>query len=297
MFKKKKQTPKNRNTTSAAPPTAVFSYYANRSERSGERHPAANHQKPAKPSRIVFLPSIVAGLVVLACLVYATSLSANPKIQISSANGQELLRDSGFYQQAGSSLLKSSVLNLSKLTIDTTQLARQLEASNPELGRVTVIIPLMGRRPIIEVQPSRAALILNSSSSSFIVDEQGTALVRSQDATSSLRERLPKVMDESDLELKPGQKVLPVSSVIFISDLHAQLLAKNIESQSITLPPIPNELRLRLKDKSYYVKFDMLSDVRQQLGAFLAARDKLENDKITPVEYFDVRVNEKVFYK
>lgn len=298
MFKKKKPVENSRITVQAPPPTAVFSYYANRAERTGERRPLTAVQKTSgATSRLVYLPSIIALVVIIGCLVYATSLSMSPKIQINSSDGQQLLRDNAFYQEAGANLLKSSFLNRSKVTIDTAKLANQLETTYPELGEVAIVIPLMGRRPIIESSPAVPSLNLASTSGSFILDEQGRALVNTDDAISSLRDGLPNVIDESSLVFAIGNNVLPTASVNFISDLSRLLVSKQIEAQTITLPASPNELHLRAKGQTYYVKFDMQSDVRQQVGSFIAAKEKLETDKQSPSEYIDVRISEKVFYK
>lgn len=299
MFKKKKQQSNNRGSQARKPAT-VFSYYSTRQssnvQSSSQTRQPRNDQQ-TKQGIVTILPSLLAMFVIVACVLYATSLDSQPRIQINSSTNKQLLRDSNFYQKAGGKIIQSSIFNRSKLTIDTNGVAAELEGEYPELGKVSVIIPLVSRRPIIEVQPAQAMIRLTGSSGSFIVDEQGRVLVKGADATSRVRDSLPNVIDESGLKLELGKQVLPITVVDFINQLASQLNAKHITSQSLTLPAIANELHLRVEGTTYYVKFDLQGDPRQQAGAYLAAKEKFETDKTTPSEYLDVRVPEKVFYK
>lgn len=301
MFKRKKQNTTKRLTTQNNSAAPVFSYYANRTteprERQSPRSQKTTQVSAARTPWLTLLPSFIALGGILISIFYATSLSLSPKIQIDGTNKQQLLRSTGFYQQEAGRLMSSSLFNRSKLTIDTAKLASQLQEKYPELGHVSVIIPLLGRRPIIEVQPATAQLQLTTLSGSFIIDQQGRALIASKDVTSSLRDSLPNVIDESGLSVEVGKSVLPVANTTFMADLGFQLKAKQLHIQNLTLPALANELRLKLTDKPYFVKFDMQSDVRQQVGAFIATKEKLEAEGITPAEYIDVRLADKVFYR
>jgi hypothetical protein len=295
MFRKKKQTTPKRNT-SPPPAAVVFSYYASRSPGDAVRQPGQPRPNREPKHWWAALPTLIALVIICGSLSYATSLTPQPRVQINAAN-KALLRDSSFYQAAAGKILGKSLFNRSKLTINTDQVAKQIEASYPELGNVSVILPLLGRRPIIEIQPVEAAMRFTAQNGTFIVDNQGRVLIGQENVASSLKDELPNVIDKTNLDVSVGKSILPLATVGFIQDLTAQLKAKNLSIQSITLPAIANELHLKVSNDSYYVKFDIQGEGRQQIGAYLAAREKLLTTKDLPSEYMDVRIPERVFYK
>lgn len=298
MFKKNKKKPENRIKPEAESPAAVFSYYSSRAPLPSSRPKPDRTSSPDGHSRhwLALLPSILAGAAIVGSCLFATSLNTHAKVQINNINNsKQLLRDTAFYQKASQALLSRSIFNQSKLTIDTANVAKQLEAQYPELGNVTVIIPLVSRQPIIEVEPAQAILQLSGQGGSYIIDDQGRALAKANDARSSLRDSLPNVIDESSLEISIGKRVLPLNTIHFIGDLTSQLVAKQLVIQKMTLPAIAEELHVYVERQPYYIKFDIQGDAREQAGSYLAAKLKLDSDK--PTEYIDVRVPEKVFYK
>lgn len=128
-------------------------------------------------------------------------------------------------------------------------------------------------------------------------DENGRAIADAHDVESSIKDDLPVVQDESGLPIKRGQTALPKETVSFIETVAGQLEAKRIAVQTIVLPPIANELHIRLSGQPYFVKFDVRGEGRLQAGSLIAVKEKLEADKRTPKEYIDVRVPDKAFYK
>lgn len=282
------------------PPTEVFSYHARRTADTANirRSPGqAVSGTPRLRHWIKLLPSVLSVGAIIVSLFYATSLSTKPRFQVPNGTASPLLRDSAFYENATSTVLRRSILNYSKLTINTSKLAQELREQYPELGDVTVIIPLSGRRPVIEVKPAIPVLKLSGNGGLYIIDEQGRALLKASEARNNAATDVPYVIDQSGLELQQGRQVLPLSTISFIHNMTAQMHAKNIQIESITLPPIPNEIHLRLVGYGYFVKFETQGSAREQAGTLIAVQEELHADQITPLEYIDVRVPEKVFYK
>jgi hypothetical protein len=90
---------------------------------------------------------------------------------------------------------------------------------------------------------------------------------------------------------------LSPDEVQFITGVLAQLQAKQLAITAVTLPPIAHELHVRIQGQPYYVKFNIQSDARIAAGTFLATKSYLEQGRITPAEYVDVRVEERAYYK
>lgn len=296
MFKRKNQKLSPRVPTNSGRAN-VFSYYANRSP--GEL-PAGRYQDLTKPKNRWwwrYLPSLLAGLALVVCLFYATTLTITPRILPLAETTPNILRSNDTYQTAARDILADSILNRSKLSINTTEIARQLSQQFPELGEVSVTIPLLGRRPVIEITPSTPALILGSQTGAYVVDINGRALLKPSDVPNFDHLDLPTVIDDVGLDITPGKTVLPTATVQFVTTLVGQLEAKQLSIKALNLPAAANELHLRLEGIGYYVKFNLQNDPKEQVGAFLAVKQRLEQDNSVPAEYIDVRIAERAYYK
>lgn len=304
MFKKK-QTPPGRSVRSQAS-APVFSYYANRSSSDTT---GARRQKPIKTPRqkrfgqlwsrntIHLVPSILAGGVLVVCILYNSSLSGQPKLQIVASEQAKLaLAEPHTYEQHIAGIFGKKLQNNSKLLIDTDSVASEIEGEIPELGKITIMLPLVGRRPVVQAEPLSAALLLTSVDKVYAVDQSGRVTTSANELPSSLRDKLPVVQDESGLALEPGQYGLKRETVSFIEMVTFQLKAANIAVQSLILSNTPDELHVRTND-NYYIKFNMRGDGRAQAGTFIATQKQLRRQNVQPKQYIDVRVPGKVYYK
>lgn len=212
--------------------------------------------------------------------------------------GVPLLRSKQEYQQELDRILSSSILNQNKLTINTAKLTDQFATKFPELGYVEIVLPFMGRRPVIEATTSRPALFLSTSTDSYVVDGKGRAVINLKDLPDNAKSMaIPTVKDQADIDVGVGKAVLAKQDVTFITTLYKQFAAKQISVSSIELPPLASELHVRLSGRPYYIKFSLLTDSRIAVGQYLALDQELSNKHITPSEYVDSRVEEKIYYK
>lgn len=245
------------------------------------------------------------GLLVLllsavACLVSSSMLSTNPKvITLPGDEGAALLQNPIVYQQAAQRLLTSSLLNHSKITINTNQLASQMQAQFPELESVAITLPLLAHRPIVYIQPVRPVLVLSTANGSFVVDSTGKALLPSTSLVTASRDKLPTVVDQSGLKVEPDHLALPSTTVAFIQMVTLQLQARSFTIASMTLPAASQELDVRLADKPFAIKFNLADSdhARSQAGTFLATFAQLQEQGVTPGNYIDVRLVGRAYYK
>src|SRR5690606_24531510 len=129
------------------------------------------------------------------------------------------------------SLLDSSLLNKSKLLINTSKIENQIKQEYPELGQVSLVLPLVNRRPVIVATPEKPAIILSSQSGAFIVNQSGRIILDASSASSSLKSNIPVVQDQSNLELNLGGPAMPSESVQFIAEVNQQLVRAKIEPE------------------------------------------------------------------
>lgn len=241
------------------------------------------------------MPSIIAGSLIVASLAYASILSTKPRVvSIASPTPTNQL-NTVEYQQKIEEILNESILNRNKLTFRSSAIRDKLQERLPELGDIAVAVPLLGKHPVITISPSPATLIVANQQIALVVDAKGRAIADARKLSDTTN--VITVNDESGLSIEQGKAVIPKAYVDFITTIKYQLDAKNIKIKSVVLPRLPNELHLRLQDKPYYVKFNLNSDPLQQIGSLIVVLEQLEKQSVTPVEYIDLRVEERVFYK
>lgn len=279
----------------------VFSYYSNRSRTDdsvGRNKDIYSTNRLKKRSWWHHLPTYIAGMAIITCLLYVLSLdTAHPKIVQPSGDNATLLRSKETYEQAIRKYLKSSILNNNKITLNISGITRDMQNEFPELANITITLPFVGRRPVVYVEPSTPTVLLSSKNGLFVLDNRGKAIIKADQFSNLSKYNLSTVNDLSGLSLQIGKGVLPASDILFITTVIEQLKAKNITVESITLPPQADQLDVRIAAKPYVIKMNLQNDPRQQVGRFIAAKARLETGNQEPKEYFDVRVEERVYYK
>ncbi len=272
----------------------VFSYYS--SPQSSPNRQASAGKKLVKRNWH-YIPSLLAAIAVLICLGYVLKLDTNPKMALATTQRGVGLRTPQTYQQAAQKLLRRSWFNTNKLTVDTGAVEKGLKQQFPELNEVAVTLPLLGHRPVVELAAVQSSLLLTANNGRFIIASNGKAIAVGKDANPDVIRGLPVVTDSSGLTVRDGEPILPLTQIDFIDTLNTQLKLQQQHIQNLTLPPVPNEVDVHLEGLPYFIKFNTSLDARQQVGTFLAAKQKLDQGHITPAEYMDVRVEEKLFYK
>lgn len=294
---------------SAADRNRAFSYHANRSvsETNVGREPSAADARAtamygSPASRFVhrlLWGMLSIGIVVL--LFNQTSLSAAPKVvPLSDASSQVFLQPLSTYQQAATALFQKSFTNRNKLTINTEAMSSSLKRAFPELGSVSITLPIIGHQPTVYIQPLDPSMVLvTQGSGSFVLDMNGKALINAAGRSSQLaRLGVPTVVDRSGLNISTGQTALPSTTVTFISTVAAQLRAQHIGVSSMALPPAASQLNVYIAGQPFYVKFNTEDNsALQQIGTFIATYKNLRARSTTPSQYVDVRLDGRVYYK
>lgn len=293
LFKgRQKQRPRMPQMRSGTPAKRPFSYYSS----DNPVQPGRVERKGLRPStfkRVRLIPTYLALVAIFGSIVYSTTLSTTPTIVF--AGDPSPFRSTAEYKSLAEKILASSLLNHSKLTINTSSINNSFLAQAPELDAAKLVLPIIGRRPTLTLHARQPALILATKTNALIIDESGKAVSDARQLPSSLREGLLTLQDDSGLEVHSGDQAVTKETVQFILEANRQLKSKNLAIERLTLPVTPNEVDIHIQGLKYYVKADVTADVRVQIGSFLAVKDKLGSKP--PGEYMDVRVEEKVFYK
>lgn len=285
----------------------AFSYYASRRSPSLQAtKPAANQPRHAPEPRwtratwrrlSTQFGKLAIVIIVVASLLSLLQVDNQPRIVLLNAGHNVTLHSVADYRAAASISLHG-LANTNKITIDTAAINQQLQTTFPEVKDASVVLPLIGHRPVIYIQLTRPSLILTSGTQSMVVDDAGRALAPLSQAPSVASLHLPVVQDKSALPLKTGQVVLPSSAVVFIQTVLHQLGAQHQQVSRLVLPAGAEELDVYPAGQSYYGKFNLHeTNVRQQVGTFLAVQQDLAGQHRSPHHYIDVRVAGRAYYK
>lgn len=278
----------------------VFSYYARGNSVNAQntgRHEKATAKATRSFKRLAYVPSYIALLMIIIAGIYSCWLQPSPRVAILSQEGT-VTRTSQEYEEGISEVWRRSVLNQSKLTVNSVKIKAEILAKYNEIQTVKIELPLLGRRPSIIVTPSRPAMQFISSNGMFYVDSTGKVMARITDVTVNKLAPISLVRDETGIAAEAGKNIISKPEAAFLQRLSQQLRVESIEVESITLPSAAaNQADVRVAGQKYYVKFSTLTDPRQAVGAYKTVQTKLVAEKTEPREYIDVRVEEKVFYK
>jgi hypothetical protein len=308
MLGGKKNTKDNQRQVRSTPvPRSQFSYYrSSAGSRSAVSSPRGRGQAAKQP----FFKSewwqvikrrfggILLALFLLFCLLAVLQLDrSNPKLKILNPKSNYHLRSDKAYKAAAVAALTSSFANTNKITINGLAVSHSLEQKFPEIGSASVVLPLVGQRPIIYIKLTEPSLIVKTPTQELVVDDQGHALVvAGHGGVSGLD--LPVLSDANNLHFKTGSTVLSAQSVNFITSVVDQAAANNIKTKKLLLPAGTEELDFYPNHSGYFVKFNLHdNNVRQQVGSYLAVRGYLKGRNDKPSQYIDVRVPGRAYYK
>lgn len=231
----------------------------------------------------------------IAVFLYSVSLDSNPVIVFQQKSG--LFNNINTYQESIQQILKEAPFSRSKLTINTSGLAKTIENRHPEIANATVVVPFFSRQPKVILTPVTPVFIVNSGNNSYVVDQFGIAIARVQELNNVSKMQLITVNDDARVEITKDKAVLSQEQTNFIREVIEQLKAKNIGVSSISIPVSAYDLQVKLKDKAYAIKMNMSGDARSQVGRYLAAEKEASKAGRGIGEYIDVRVDERAYIK
>ena len=282
--------PRSQPADSKGPP--ITKYYRSGEPKSGRSKP------PKKASKIIVNVKrwlvrfinivIVAG--VAAGVVYSLIVRPQPQISISST----AYHPESTYRQTASQQLQV-LKNRNKVTLDEQGIVSALQKRYPEISSASIELPIVAQTPTVHISIAAPSFFMNSSGKTYIIDSQGRAVAEARSLPKI--KGLSVINDASEFSVTRGSQVLSASAVNFINRVISQFQRAKIPLDTITLPTLAQELDVRTTDRPYYVKFFLGGEPLQQIGQFIASRNHFDTSSSKPIEYLDVRVPGKIFYK
>lgn len=283
---------RNRNKTSTPENKKIFSYYKGDSNAK-----SSNLNSSSRTKRFHNLPYYISILIMIFCVAYAMTLSSTSSVSIvnqENDNLKQLNIDVNEYQKLISKKLSDSLMNQTKLTIDTNKIEDELKNEITEATDIAISLPIISRNPVVYIRIAEPVATLKTNDNKiFLIDEKGRA-VKSIDQPSS---GYLQIKDTSGLIINEGKQALPAKQLQFIHNVDKQLRRNKIIPTEFTYSINANEILVKLKNKKFYAKFNLTGDARLQSGALIATIKELDKKAINPSAYIDVRVEERAYYK
>jgi hypothetical protein len=307
LFPKKQPSRDRRRTlhTDFKKPQA-FSYHAqrtpdniaNQQRRNATERAIDARPKAAKRSHPIQLVIVI--ILAATALFFITRLSTEPAVAVSGTiAGNVLTADQAAYQLAATKILSQSFTSQNKLTLNTTSFITQLKTEFPQIASATLSIPLVGSKMTLTITVTKAALVLQSGTSGYVIDQNGRIMASASQVANLSSLKLPIVSDPTTAGvLTNGTQALSMTTVQFITSVIYELNQKSITVKQLVLPDGSNELDVYPTGKTYYVKFNLQSNTPvNQAGTYLALNNYFTQRGITPASYVDVRVAGRGYYK
>ena len=242
----------------------------------------------SKRRKIIVAVAIIVGVVLVS---QGILLGGGSRVMLLQPDGTQSSEDTDTYRAALHNILGASIVNRTKITINPSKVARELQRQYPEIESVIVTVPLLGLQPTAYVVRSEGAFTLQQGTSFYTLSESGHI---TESITGELS--LPLVQDETGENVTIGKRLLPRSHVAFMQTVLYQFEQADLRFTAFVLPADKAyEVAVRLDGKPYIVRFNFEEDAMQQSGAAIATIKKLGTTE--PASYIDVRVPGRVYYK
>ncbi len=239
-------------------------------------------------------------------LLYASSLSTDVIVlrHSESYNFQDVQK----YQQQAGQVVKSNLLNRSKLLFSIRRFNQEMRNNYPEITKIQTTVPLVSRRLIVTIQTPPPLLRIKQNSNQQLYVSSNGLVIDGKKIDSS--DELPPELDiQSDQLFKPKDKILNDNEVRILTLINQQINSKNIANlppdfqiSTVKLDLLSSRLEVRFKGVKYRAIFSGYGEAINQVGALKSILQKIyqsspEGRVAEPKEYIDLRVYEKIFVK
>jgi cell division septal protein FtsQ len=144
---------------------------------------------------------------------------------------------------------------------------------------------------VIIVNLKQPGIGWTTGNQSYLVDRDGTIIdVFPQGST------LPAVIDDSNLPVKIGQRIVSTKFVSFVTELTPALLASGIKPTKIEVKDTTVDLYVTT-DKNYQLIFDTSRAAPDEIVDLKGVLATLAAQKRVPTAYIDLRIPSKAYYK
>jgi len=189
-------------------------------------------------------------------------------------------------------LLLSMIPPDNLLKLNTSKVEKNILSELPEIKNIKIYkgIPNALKVLVIEREPQ---VIWESGGKKYVVSESGEVTRPIED--NEALPNLPLVIDNKNMPIKAGQKIVSSSFIVFIKNIFES--SKNItglDPDKFTIDETTFDINFYPKNKPYFIKLNSLRSSKKQLeNLALVLKEKEPEIK----EYIDMRIDGWGYYK
>lgn len=233
---------------------------------------------------------VVVSLVVIG---YLSSLSGKPHVSIQGTQ----YRTPADYEARVRQAFGNDIRNRTKPFLQTKQLQQSISDAIPEAQRVVVASSLLGHRPEVRIVTDEPIAVFSQpGSTDYVLSNRGRLLLPTSDSKLSI-ENLPIIQNQTGVKGVAGEQFMRPDETLAFIRLYDQFAAE--KSRPIfTLNATPHEITTKETGRgNYFAKFLLTDTITTQFGSLRATEKKLQELGQMPIEYIDVRLVDKAYYK
>jgi cell division septal protein FtsQ len=193
-------------------------------------------------------------------------------------------------QAAATKAIASNWWQDNLITFNSDTLAATLRNADPMISSITVHRKWPNGVKL-DVTLKSPSIGWSSGNQAYIIDLDGTAI-----GTLPTGSTLPVVFDGSNLPVTIGQRVASTKFVTFIQQVTPALAASGVVVTQMQVKDTTLDLYV-VTNKGYYLLLDTGRPVADTIGDLKQVLTALAAQKRTPVEYIDLRIPNKAYYK
>lgn len=241
---------------------------------------------------------VVAVTLLLASALYQNSVRSVQLESNASSKMQTTLKAE--YEQAALTTYQQHTMLSQPWLADYAAMTTSLQEKYPEIERIQVASKLFNPKLQVTARFRTPAFTWRDArGGQQFVDKNGVLFSRNLDAHVP-DGTLIAIEDQSGVVLEEGSTVLTQNLMQFVGQLHNKLQPLYAEGngvEQVVVPRSTREVRIKVANNPYSIKFNTTRDVNEQVGELKVILDHLRANGITPAEYIDLRVAHKAFYK
>jgi len=208
--------------------------------------------------------------------VYLTSWRAVGNHLVSSKDIEEVLFKDGF-----------KPVNL--FFVPEARLKRKLKSRLLQIKEVRFRKNLWRKQLILVIQEQGTSIVWETNNQRFLVNENGVVYDRAPETTP-----LITVEDLKNVPVEQGQRIVTKSFIDFVTSVVANLPRKTaLMAERIVVPETTFEIEV-YTNRSFKLIFDTTRSVDTQLGNLARVLKQIGNQ---PLQYIDLRIEDRVYYK
>ncbi len=183
-----------------------------------------------------------------------------------------------------------------QLFISSPEIENAVRSKAPSISQVDVTRSLFSNAITVRILPKQPSAIWQQGrgGQTYVIDDAGRAFMK-----ASGSEKLPKILSEQSFVngAVTGQYVIDANAVKTVSSWEPELRRLGMELDFMEIGSVPRQSDFVLKNKPYHIRVSTEVSASEAAPYLAQMLKNLEDRKITPAEYIDLRIPYRVFYK